>query len=92
MGLMAVADEARLRLARLLQRLGRTSEAVTHLADQRLKNAPDPSLQFLQRLPTERERASALKYLTGIPASQRNTYFEDLAWSLANKIEFLFSY
>jgi VWFA-related protein len=45
-----VADEARLRLARLLQRLGRTSEAVTHLTDQRLQNSQDPSLRFLQRL------------------------------------------
>jgi len=45
-----VADEARLRLARLLQRLGRTSEALAHLTEDRLKNAPDPVLRFLQRL------------------------------------------
>jgi hypothetical protein len=48
-------------------------------------------LLFLQRKPDEREKAVALKFLA--PAgSQRNTFIEDLAWVLVNKVDFLFNY
>ena len=49
-------------------------------------------LLFLQRQPDEREKKLALDYLAKAPAGQRNTYIEDLAWSLVNKTDFLFNY
>ena len=49
-------------------------------------------LLFLQRQPDEREKKLALDYLAKAPSGQRNTYIEDLAWSLVNKTDFLFNY
>ena len=49
-------------------------------------------LLFLQRQPDEREKKMALDYLAKAPSGQRNTYIEDLAWSLVNKTDFLFNY
>ena len=48
-------------------------------------------LLFLQRQPDEREKKSALAYLAKA-GNQRTAYIEDLAWSLVNKIDFLFNY
>ena len=48
-------------------------------------------LLLLQRLPDEREKKTSLDYLAKA-GTQRNTYFEDLAWSLVNKTDFLFNY
>lgn len=47
-------------------------------------------LRFLARMPASAERDLAVKSLTG--AADRNRAVEDLAWALANKIEFSFSY
>ena len=50
-------------------------------------------LTFLSRAPTETESAKAVAHLAkGTTAALRNSYFEDLAWALINKIDFLFSY
>jgi len=50
-------------------------------------------LTFLSRTPTETERDKAVAHLAkGTTAALRNSYFEDLAWALINKIDFLFSY
>jgi len=48
-------------------------------------------LLLLQRFPDEREKQKAAEYL-GKAGNQRNAYFEDLAWSLVNKTDFLFNY
>ena len=48
-------------------------------------------LLFLQRQPAELEKKSALAYLAKA-GNQRTAYIEDLAWSLVNKIDFLFNY
>ncbi len=53
----------------------------------------DLFLTFLSRPATEYELGVALKYLQkATTAAQRATAVEDLAWSLINKIDFLFSY
>ena len=50
-------------------------------------------LRFVSRPPSELERTRALTYFAGAnTASRKNAVIEDLAWSLINKIEFLFSY
>jgi hypothetical protein len=50
-------------------------------------------LTFLSRTPNESEKAKAVAHLAkATNATLRNTYLEDLAWSLINKIDFLFSY
>jgi hypothetical protein len=49
-------------------------------------------LTFLCRWPDKAERETALKQLTGKSGAERNTAIEDLAWSLVNKTDFLFSY
>jgi hypothetical protein len=51
-------------------------------------------LLFLGRAPSEYERGVALKTLagSGTAAYPRATAVEDLAWALANKVDFLFSY
>lgn len=50
-------------------------------------------LTFLSRTPSESERAKAVAHLArATNANLRNTYLEDLAWALINKIDFLFSY
>lgn len=47
-------------------------------------------LSALCRLPTERERATAGKYLAG--AAERNTAVADLVWTVVNTQEFLFQH
>jgi hypothetical protein len=49
-------------------------------------------LTFLSRQPSEYERDMALKLLSGKAGVARTTVIEDLAWSLVNKLDFLFSY
>jgi len=51
-------------------------------------------LTYLSRLPTEYERGVALKTLAKATTPQytRAMAIEDLAWALANKVDFLFSY
>jgi hypothetical protein len=50
-------------------------------------------LLFLSRPATPAERATAVGHLAKAPnAATRNTYVEDLAWTLINKIEFIFSH
>lgn len=50
-------------------------------------------LTFLGRQPSAYERSHALVYLqNATTAAARNTAIEDLAWSLINKLDFLFSY
>ncbi|MBA3976171.1 MAG: hypothetical protein C0504_18345 [Candidatus Solibacter sp.] len=49
-------------------------------------------LAFLSRPPSEYERGVAMKQLTGKSGAARNTAIEDLAWSLVNKIDFIYSY
>jgi hypothetical protein len=48
-------------------------------------------LLVLHRLPDEREKGAAVKFLSQA-AGQRNAYIEDLAWTLVNKVDFLFNY
>lgn len=52
----------------------------------------DMFLVFLSRKPTDAEKAVAVKALGGTTGNARNTAVEDLAWSLVNKVDFLFSY
>jgi hypothetical protein len=54
----------------------------------------DIFLTYLSRRPTEYEKAVALKTLQKATTAQftRAMAVEDLAWSLANKVDFLFSY
>ena len=53
----------------------------------------DLFLRFISRMPTDYERTRALSYLNkATTAAQKNGVVEDLAWTLVNKIEFLFSY
>ncbi len=47
-------------------------------------------LRFLSRRPTDYERTRAVAYLAKTPA--HDAAVEDLAWSLINKVDFLFSY
>jgi hypothetical protein len=47
-------------------------------------------LSFLSRRPDAAERDKALAQLSAAP--NRNAALEDLAWALANKVEFVFSY
>lgn len=50
-------------------------------------------LTFLSRPPTESEKEKAVAHLAkATTAALRNSYMEDLAWALVNKIDFLFSY
>jgi len=49
-------------------------------------------LAFLSRQPSEYERGAALKQLAGKTGAARNTAIEDVAWSLVNKTDFMFSY
>lgn len=49
-------------------------------------------LAFLSRHPSEYERGVALKLLNEKSGAARNTAIEDLAWSLVNKIDFIYSY
>jgi len=48
-------------------------------------------LTFLQRRPDGREKAIAVKFLSGA-GSTRNAYIEDIAWALVNKTDFLYNY
>jgi hypothetical protein len=53
----------------------------------------DLYLRFLARLPDEAETAKAEAHLArATNATQRNSYIEDMAWALVNKLEFIFSY
>ncbi len=54
----------------------------------------DIFLSYLSRRPSEYEKGVALKRLAAAGTAQaaRNTAVEDLAWALANKVDFLFSY
>ncbi|NWF84179.1 MAG: DUF1549 domain-containing protein [Bryobacteraceae bacterium] len=54
----------------------------------------DMFLTYLSRRPTEYEKGVALKTLAKATTPQytRNAAVEDLAWALANKADFLFSY
>lgn len=54
----------------------------------------DIFLTYLSRRPSEYEKGVALKVLTraGTAQAARNSAVEDLAWALANKVDFLFSY
>lgn len=55
--------------------------------------AEEMFLRFVSRRPSEHERARALDYLSrATTTQQKNAAIEDLAWSLVNKIEFVFSY
>ena len=50
-------------------------------------------LTYLGRLPSAAENTSAVAYLsTGTSTTAKNAAMEDLAWSLINKLEFVFSY
>jgi hypothetical protein len=49
-------------------------------------------LTFLSRQPSEYERGAALAFLEGKTGAARNTAIEDVAWSLVNKTDFMFSY
>ncbi|MFN7921043.1 MAG: DUF1553 domain-containing protein [Bryobacteraceae bacterium] len=50
-------------------------------------------LLFLSRKPTEYERGESRAFLAkAANAATRNAYIEDLAWTLINKAEFIFSY
>ncbi len=49
-------------------------------------------LTFLSRQPSEYERGAALNLLAGKTGAARNTAIEDVAWSLVNKTDFMFSY
>jgi hypothetical protein len=49
-------------------------------------------LTFLSRQPSEYERGAALAFLAGKTGAARNTAIEDVAWSLVNKTDFMFSY
>ena len=50
-------------------------------------------VRFLTRFPDEAEAANAEAHLAkATTAAQRNSYIEDLAWALVNKLEFIFSY
>ena len=50
-------------------------------------------LTFLSRMPSDAEAAAAVTYISkGTTATLRNTYIEDLAWSLINKTDFILSY
>ena len=53
----------------------------------------DLYLRFLARLPDETEATRAEAHLArATNATQRNSYIEDMAWALVNKLEFIFSY
>ncbi|HYP12975.1 MAG TPA: DUF1553 domain-containing protein [Bryobacteraceae bacterium] len=80
-----VTSRTRVATSPLLQQISR--EADNRLAVEELY------LSFLSRLPTRDESEKSVQYLAqSANASQRNTYIEDLAWALINKVEFLFSY
>jgi hypothetical protein len=51
-------------------------------------------LLFLSRMPSDTEREAAMKRLSQPFTAQftRNMVIEDLAWTLINKVDFLFSY
>lgn len=49
-------------------------------------------LLFLSRLPSAAERETSTRHLASRGAANRNSAFEDLAWALVNRPEFIFSY
>jgi hypothetical protein len=49
-------------------------------------------LTFLSRLPSVGEKAKTLSYLQQRGPANRNSAAEDIAWSLINRTEFIFSY
>jgi len=50
-------------------------------------------LTYLGRKPSDAENKAAVAYLsTGTTTAAKNAALEDLAWSLVNKLEFMFSY
>ena len=67
-----------------------TLQAVSRITDN-AQAIEEMFLLFLQRTPDDREKAITMKFL-GSAGSQRNTYIEDLAWVLVNKVDFLFNY
>lgn len=80
-----VTDKIRMSSSPVLQAIGRlpSDEAVVE----------ELFLTFLSRVPVEAERAVGLKRMAeAANAAQRNTAIEDLAWVLANKVEFVYSY
>jgi Protein of unknown function (DUF1549)/Protein of unknown function (DUF1553)/Bacterial Ig-like domain (group 2) len=48
-------------------------------------------LTFFSRLPTEKERAAAVRHLERVPAERRQAA-EDLAWGMLNSLEFVFNH
>jgi hypothetical protein len=55
--------------------------------------ADEMFLAFLSRSPSAAERTTAVRHLDAAKTDvQRNAAMEDLAWSLINKVDFLFSY
>ena len=77
-----ITERLRAGVSPYLQALGRVSndEAV----------ADEMFLAFLSRSPSESERASAVAVLKSRPSRQEA--IQDLAWTLINKVDFLFSY
>ena len=53
---------------------------------------PELYLTFLSRLPSDVELAKTVRHLESRGAANRNGAFEDLAWALINRTEFIFSY
>jgi hypothetical protein len=49
-------------------------------------------LVYLSRLPSAVEKETAIRHITSRGAANRNSSFEDLAWALVNRPEFIFSY
>jgi hypothetical protein len=50
-------------------------------------------LTYLGRVPSAPENTAAVAYLSaGTTTAAKNAALEDLAWSLINKLEFVFSY
>jgi hypothetical protein len=67
---------------------------IARLVKQHAENGPladELYLTFFSRLPTEKERAVAIEYLSKDKAKRREAA-EDLAWSMMNSLEFIFNH
>ena len=49
-------------------------------------------LNILSRYPTDAERKSAIAYLGNTTGTARNNKGAELAWTLYNKVDFIFNY